>query len=58
VGALFTVVGLSIAAMAPVSGTGSADRIAMQQLVGGVVVLSGWILLIWGLHRFGRQSRF
>jgi hypothetical protein len=56
VGALVTVVGLAIAAIAPIAGTAGSDRTVAQQRVGGVVVLVGWLVLAWGIHRFGRES--
>jgi len=54
-GALATALGLAVAATAPVVGTASAGRVGAQQTVGGVVVLAGWGLLAWGIHRFGRS---
>jgi hypothetical protein len=55
-GALLTVVGLALAATSPVVGTGDLDRIHAQQSVGGVLLVAGWALLGWGVHRFGRES--
>ncbi len=43
-GALASIVGIVIAA----SGSGS---------VGGAIVLAGWLALVWGIHRFGREGR-
>jgi hypothetical protein len=54
IGAIVTAVGLAIAATAPVVGTAPATRVQPQQETGGVVVLLGWALLAWGIHRFGR----
>ena len=56
-GALFTVVGLAIAATAPIAGTAGSERTGVQQLCGGVIVILGWMVLAWGIHRFGRESR-
>ncbi|MDP9150417.1 MAG: hypothetical protein M3O36_10820 [Myxococcota bacterium] len=53
-GALFTLVGLAISATSPVLGTGGSERTAAQQLAGGLVLIAGWGLLAWGIHRFGR----
>jgi hypothetical protein len=55
-GASLTVVGLAIAATSPVLGTAGSSRTGAQQLAGGIVVLLGWALLAWGIHRFGRES--
>ena len=55
-GALVTVVGLAIAAISPVAGTAGSERTGLQQAVGGWMVLVGWLLLAWGIHRFGRES--
>ncbi len=53
-GAALTVVGLAIAATAPIVGTEGAERALDQQVTGGFVVLLGWVALGWGIHRFGR----
>jgi hypothetical protein len=55
-GAALTAVGLAIAGTAPVIGTASADRVQGQQSLGGVVLLLGWALLAFGIHRLGRES--
>ena len=55
-GALVTVIGLAVAATAPIVGVGSPDRIQLQQGAGGVIVLAGWVLLALGIHKFGRQG--
>jgi hypothetical protein len=55
-GAVLTVVGLAIAATAPIVGTAGAGRTHDQQIAGGLVVLLGWLALGWGIHRFGRLS--
>ena len=48
--------GLAIAATAPLLARRQrADRTHAQQLAGGIAVLSGWALLGWGIHRFGRS---
>jgi hypothetical protein len=57
VGAIVTLLGCAVAAMAPVVGTGVTERIQAQQAAGGVGVLVGWALLAWGIHRLGRESR-
>jgi hypothetical protein len=54
-GALVTATGLAVAATAPIVGIGATERIRTQQGAGGVVVLAGWALLAWGIHRFGRE---
>ena len=54
-GALATILGLAIAGTSPVVGTTDAARIHAQQAAGGVVLLAGWAILAWGLHRFGRE---
>jgi hypothetical protein len=53
-GAFATALGIAIAAAAPVLGTDGSSRTHAQQIVGGVVVVAGWALLAWGIHRFGR----
>jgi hypothetical protein len=55
-GSAFTAVGLAVAGTAPVIGTALPDRVQAQQSVGGVVLLLGWALLAFGIHRFGRES--
>ena len=54
-GALVTVSGLAVAATAPIVGTGVAERIESQQRAGGLLVVAGWALLAFGIHRFGRE---
>ena len=54
VGALLTAVGIAVAATAPISGTAPAGGIHGQQTAGGLVLLAGWGILAWGIHRFGR----
>jgi hypothetical protein len=56
VGAVLTVVGLALAATAPIAGTDGAERARTQQVAGGVAVLLGWAALAWGIHRFGRMA--
>ena len=53
-GVVATALGIAVAATAPVLGTPGSDRTRTQELVGGVVVVLGWALLAWGIHRFGR----
>ena len=53
-GAVATVIGIFVAGAAPVARTAGADRAPAQQAAGGAVVLLGWVLLAWGIHRFGR----
>lgn len=55
-GAIATVVGIAVAATAPVLGTPGAERTRPQEYVGGVVAILGWALLAWGIHRFGRSD--
>jgi hypothetical protein len=54
VGAVLTAVGIAIAGTAPVAGTEGSSRTHTQQIVGGIVVVLGWAILAWGIHRFGR----
>ena len=54
-GALVTVSGLAVAATAPIGGTGLAEGIESPQRVGGLLVVAGWALLAFGIHRFGRE---
>jgi hypothetical protein len=54
-GAAVTALGLAIAGTAPVAGLDpNVDKNPTQQVAGGVVVLAGWIVLGYGIHRFGR----
>jgi uncharacterized membrane protein YidH (DUF202 family) len=53
-GSALTALGLAIAGMAPVVGTAAEGPIRVQQSIGGWVVLFGWAVLAWGIHRFGR----
>jgi hypothetical protein len=55
-GALVTVAGLAVAATSPIVGTGDLGRIHGQQTAGGVLVVAGWALLGWGVHKFGREA--
>jgi hypothetical protein len=56
-GAAITVLGLAIAGTAPVQGLDpNVDKQPTQQVAGGVVVLVGWIVLGYGIHRFGRGT--
>jgi hypothetical protein len=54
-GAVVTTLGLAVASTTPIVGAGSDARIQTQPLAGGVLVVVGWILLAWGIHRMGRQ---
>ncbi len=56
VGAALTMVGLAVAATAPIPGTGGSERARPQQGAGGAAVLLGWVALGWGIHRFGRAE--
>lgn len=53
-GAAMTALGIAIAGTAPILGTEGSSRTLVQQLIGGVVVLTGWAVLGWGIHAFGR----
>ena len=53
-GVVATALGIAITATAPVLGTSGAERTRPQELVGGLIVLAGWAMLAWGIHRFGR----
>jgi hypothetical protein len=55
-GAVATVAGIAIAGTAPVFGTAGSSRTHVQQTVGGVVVVLGWLLLAWAIHAFGRAK--
>jgi hypothetical protein len=54
-GAVATVAGLAVAGTAPVVGTAAADSVQIQQGLGGAIVLAGWVVLAWGIHRLGRS---
>ncbi|MGH7269357.1 MAG: hypothetical protein ACREJ3_02920 [Polyangiaceae bacterium] len=53
-GAAVTAAGLALAGTAPV--VAEAGWRGGQQPAGGVVVLAGWALLAWGIHRLGREA--
>jgi uncharacterized membrane protein YidH (DUF202 family) len=53
-GGALTALGIAIAATAPVLGTAGAERTRTQEFLGGIVLVAGWALLAWGIHRFGR----
>lgn len=55
VGAIFTIAGLAVSATAPIAGTEGAERMQTQQSAGGLAVIVGWIVLAWGIHKFGRE---
>jgi hypothetical protein len=55
-GASATVIGIFVAGAAPIARTAGADGAMAQQGAGGIVVLLGWALLAWGIHRFGRDG--
>ena len=55
-GAALTVLGLAVAATAPIPGTSGAERALLQQVGGGAAALLGWVALGWGIHRFGRAE--
>ena len=54
-GAVATVVGIAVAGTAPIFGTGADDSAQTQQTAGGILTLTGWALLAWGIHRLGRE---
>ena len=55
-GALVTVLGMALAATAPIPGTPGWSRADSQPVVGGVIVVLGWALLAFAIHRFGRAN--
>ena len=55
VGAVFCVLGLAVAGTAPITGTPGSGRTEVTQMVGGVILCAGWVLLAWGIHRLGRS---
>ncbi len=55
-GAVFTAIGLAIAGTSQGGPTADSSRASVEQLVGGLIVLTGWALLAWGIHRLGRES--
>ena len=55
-GAVLSVLGLALAGTAPIPGTPGSGRTEAMQTVGGILVLVGWALLAWGIHRLGRSS--
>jgi len=56
-GAAVTLLGTAVAATAPVIGAAAAERVHVQQTMGGIAVVAGWALLAWGIHQLGRLSR-
>ncbi|HTQ45645.1 MAG TPA: hypothetical protein VMI75_22960 [Polyangiaceae bacterium] len=55
-GGALTALGIAIAATAPVLGTAGAERTRTTEFLGGIVLVAGWALLAWGIHRFGRVA--
>ena len=55
-GALATALGVALAATAPVLNTPGSGRTRAQEMLGGIVLVLGWALLAWGIHRFGRAE--
>jgi hypothetical protein len=55
-GASMTVLGIAITGTAPILGTEGSTRTPGQQIVGGVLVVLGWALLAFAIHRFGRAA--
>jgi hypothetical protein len=55
-GTLTTALGIALSATAPVLGTSGSERTRTQELLGGVVLVAGWALLAWAIHRFGRSQ--
>ncbi|MGA2447110.1 MAG: hypothetical protein ABTD50_00370 [Polyangiaceae bacterium] len=53
-GALLTVLGLILAATAPVIGTPGAETTRLRQHIAGVCVVIGWVLLGVSIHALGR----
>jgi hypothetical protein len=57
-GAVLTVLGIAVAGTAPVAPTAAmAGWVEGQQTTGGVMVVVGWAVLAWGIHRFGRDAK-
>jgi hypothetical protein len=56
-GATLTALGIAIAATAPVLNTPGAERTRTQEFLGGIVLVTGWALLAWGIHQFGRGEQ-
>ena len=56
IGAVLTAVGLAIAGTSQGGPAADSSRGSAEQLVGGLIVLAGWALLAWGIHRLGRES--
>jgi hypothetical protein len=55
-GAALTVVGLVAAATAPPHNPPPSGAGLSQTAVGGAIVLIGWMVLAWGIHRLGRDG--
>jgi hypothetical protein len=55
-GAMLCVLGLAVAGTAPIAGTPGSARTEATQTLGGVLLLVGWAVLAWGIHRLGRSS--
>jgi hypothetical protein len=56
IGATVTALGVALLATAPVLGTPGAGRTRPEELLGGIIVVVGWAVLAWGIHRFGRAE--
>jgi hypothetical protein len=55
-GAAATALGIFLAGATPIGRSSASERSAPQRGAGGVLVLVGWGLLAWGIHRFGRAA--
>jgi hypothetical protein len=55
-GAVLSVLGLAVAGTAPIVGTSGSGRTEAMQTLGGVLVIVGWAVLAWAIHRLGRSS--
>jgi hypothetical protein len=55
-GAMLCALGLAVAGTAPIAGTPGSGRTEAMQTLGGVLVIVGWAVLAWGIHRLGRSS--
>lgn len=56
IGAGLTAVGLLVAATAPVMGADAGAGARARELIAGLFVVGGWLILAWAIHRLGREG--
>jgi len=55
IGGAATAFGLAVLATAPLTIGEPAAGARAREIVGGLSVVTGWLVLAWAIHRFGRE---